>query len=264
MSNFLNDTKRTAQVIQSEFEEIFEREADRFINWKKLIKRFEDAFSALRNDPVSYGQIDEIHNEMCVAYVLLTLQNLKLDEVLYEPQIPGAAKTIDFRYSIDGRLGYVDVKTIRTKQAHDSWSKFEEARENRYFLDSCTFILDEDYGGGQIWHDFVASRSKMIEYTRELEAKTEYLNDSVREIPVWLVFCGNGFHWNCLDLKNFVDYYWSGKNAMLDPFPKMQEHYIETKAIQFSRLINCFGCMKRGGWSMYPDEMKWISLKYGV
>lgn len=254
----LSEAIEMGQKIQTEFERIFRQEADRFVDWKKLIKRFERALKSLKhNDPESYCRIDEIHNEMCVAYVLLTSNNSKIDKILYEPQIPGISKTIDFGYTAEGKFGYVDVKTICPRPL-DHWDKFESALKNGYFPDYCTFSLTKEHGGGLIWHDITASRNKMLDYTRELEEKIDSISDAIEDISILLVFCGNGFNWSCSDLENFVEYYWLGKHSAFDRLAKMEVHHIEVKAIKLNRLINCFGYMKRRFQSMYPDEIKWI------
>src|SRR5690349_5619865 len=111
------------QAYVAEAVEVFGKEieaaADRFKEGHLLLGRFNAAIeSLLKMAGGHFRAIDEAHNELCVARALLANTRLKFIRLEYEPLLPGRAKTIDFRATADnGQIAYVDVKTIKPKDA---------------------------------------------------------------------------------------------------------------------------------------------------
>lgn len=242
-----------ATNIGQTFENLFRARSEVFVDYKRMLARFSEAVAALNPDrPLSFQEVEEIHNEMCIAKELLTFD--RLDCVLYEPKVPKSSKSIDFGYSVDGVVRYVDVKTIHPRRI-DRFDQFEEARALDRFPPNHAIHLDRESGGGEFWHDMYASRDKMLSYALELEGKLS----SFDQLPVAsLAFCGNGFHWSRLDLTRFLQRYWSGLHSPLDPFAKIEAHHLSIQSISLARTIAHFGRMQRKFGHNFPQLVEWF------
>ena len=156
--------------VREAFSKVFADAADRFSDGERLLRRFDDAVDSVLKGS-SFRAVDEVHNELCVAKALLGNTKPRFSSLAYEPPLPGCAKTIDFcAVAPDGSTLYVDVKTIKPEDG-DRWEQFEKAVKADWIPENVNVVLSREWMGGEIWHGMFAARSRMLEYTLELESK---------------------------------------------------------------------------------------------
>lgn len=216
---------------------------ERLTNGARLIERFTSATATWQANPSdNIRPITECVNELCIARKFLETEECAC--VSYEPALEGTDKTIDYRVeTTDGRLILFDVKTVHP-EAKDAWERFKSITDRGLLSDNTELVLDENWMGGEIAHSFLASREKFLDYTIELEAKIDAMEDS-EGLFFAMVFCGNSYDWHLAQLEDFADFYLSGRHRQDDPFAKMEEHSIAEKRIALSRTINAFCYLER-------------------
>lgn len=189
----------------------------RFQQGDALIKKFEAGLElVLRDGKERFRALDETHNEICVAGALLALTDPRVLQLDYEPVLGPSGRSIDFRaVTADGRSILVDVKTIRPK-ARDRWDQFERVTKEGWLPDDVSVVLDKDWLGGEIWHSMFASRSRMLEYTLELESKIGEIVDTEGTIFV-IALCGRAYDWHEDELEDFVSFYRSRSATLIRP-----------------------------------------------
>ena len=127
--------------------------------------------SVVSNGWANWSGIETAHNELCVAGAIVQAPNCRIEELAYEPAPATGVRTIDFRAKgSDGRLWFIDVKTI-APEFIDRWEQFETAKSQNWLPDRTDLVLLRDWLGGELWHSKTAARSRMLEYTLELEGK---------------------------------------------------------------------------------------------
>ncbi len=217
-------------------------ENSRFPSGATLVNRFRDI--ARRWEASGLSQLTEGVNELCVAKHILAERPSFCSHLEYEPPAGGTDETIDFGIkSESGEQRYLDVKTIHPK-SKDAWEQFERVNKGGLFPRNFHYHLEKDGMGGELWHNDFASRSKMLEYTVELESKASaYLQDS--DAKIWMVFCGSGWHWGYEDLQDFAFYYFTGRHARDDAFSKMEQWDIAHRGLELKRIISGFGMLRR-------------------
>jgi len=184
------------QKVEESICPVLSREVKRFPTKDKLLKKYRDERIAWENGSNNCSDgITAIVNEMCFAKELLLMGNGKTYiSIDYEKRIPNTAKTIDFFVQTNDKETYFDVKTVQPEE-RDDWKKYEEAKQGGYFPSNTDLVLDQEFEGGEIFHDYFAARGRFLEYTKEFEEKIEQIPHHDQYIFI-MVFCGNGFDWH--------------------------------------------------------------------
>jgi hypothetical protein len=231
--------------------------ASRFVDGDRLLQRLLGARdSVLAHGWSHFGSIDEAHNELCVAVGILESDS-GVTDLRYEPSLPGTELTIDFVAShVDQAPSYVDVKTIAPRSV-DRWEQYAKAQVEEWLPEQATVTLREEWLGGQLWHSMVAARSRMLEYTVELEGKVTAANLAVRSSAIIMMFCSNGFHWHQDELEDFSEFYVTGRHRADDHFAKMELLHLEGRPLPAARAVRQFGYVERSSGAVLPHRMTW-------
>ena len=250
--------KSYAAEVSRVFSGEFDDGTARFNSSKELIQLFNDAISAmLSNGRAFITAVDEAHNELCIASQLLANSDPRFTLLEYEPVLTGCASSIDFRATTDhGLTLFVDVKTIKPKP-RDRWDQFQKARNKGWFPENVQVMLSKEWLGGELWHNIFAARSRMLEYTLELEAKIRDCQLAGDNTFFILALCGEGFHWHQDGLEDFVSFYRNGSHRGDDPFSKAETKHIADKGITLDRTISRFACMNRPQFQMHHRRLNW-------
>jgi hypothetical protein len=176
-----------------------------------------------------FRAVDEAHNELCIASALLDNANPQFTCLKYEPILPDCAKSIDFCATTDaGLIVYVDVKAIKP-QAKDRWEQFERALAEGWFPPNVSVLLSKDGLGGELWHNMFAARSRMLEYSLELEQEIAEGHLAGNNSLFVVALCGEGFCWHEDELEDFISYYYSGTHRADDPFANAETRYVQSQ-----------------------------------
>jgi hypothetical protein len=251
--------KSYAAEVSKAFGADFSGADNRFNDSKRLLQRFTGAIgSVLANGlAASFPEVDAAHNELCVATALLSNTALHFTTLEYEPVLTGCAKSIDFRATTnDGLILFVDVKTIQP-ETKDRWDQFEKARKQGWFPENVNVILSKGGLGGELWHNMFAARSRMLEYTLELEAKIRDGKLADDRTIFILALCGEGFHWRHDQLEDFVAFYSGGAHRSDDSFSKAELKDMADRKITLDRTISRFSCMNRCQFDIRQRRLNW-------
>lgn len=235
----------------------FKSASDRFKTPQPLLDRFTSAVEAVKAQGRSlFRAVDEAHNELCIASAILENKEPQFTCLKYEPPFHGCAKSIDF-LAVAGDLNvYVDVKTIKPV-ATDRWEQFEKAQAEEWLPGNVNIMLKKEWLGGELWHNMFAARSRMLEYSLELEQKIAEGNLPEGNTLFILALCGEGFYWHQDELEDFVNYYYSGTHRGDDPFSQAETRYIEDKNIAIVKSISRFACMRRLQGDVLQKRLNW-------
>ncbi|HYE35127.1 hypothetical protein [Methylocaldum sp.] len=250
--------KSYAVQVSEVFSAKFKGAGNRFKGSERLMGRFFKAVeSVLTNGHSVFRAVDELHNELCIASALLSNPSPKFTCIDYEPVLAGSAKSIDFRaVTNDGLTVFVDVKTIKPMPT-DRWDQFEVALQEGWLPKSANVLLSEDWLGGELWHGMFAARSRMLEYSLELEEKIRSYNLAAENTCFVLAFCGEGFSWHEDQLEDFVSFYYTGSHRSDDPFSKVEAKHIKDKKITIAKTIARFACMRRPQGDIHHQRLNW-------
>lgn len=249
--------KRDSKIFQEFIIEVkndlcnsIEKNVSRFPSSDKLLNRFKESSDRLLKNGSQYlRHFIETHNELCVAASLLEEPSLEILE--YEPKIEICDKRFDFYFKLASRIPkWVEVKTIHPV-SKDDWVKYKSDLNKGRFGD-VELILEKEWGGGELYHNAIASRSKILEYVLETEEKIEScLGDSNKE-NTFLLFFSNGFDWHLDRLEDFVYFYRYGKHLPEDTFGTMEAHHIKENGIVLKGNIDFFAYMERTTTEIRP------------
>jgi hypothetical protein len=247
-----------AATVTTYFESIFGNANDRFNDGPRLVERFKRAVEkVLKDGRGNFRAVDETHNELCVAAAILQNPNPQFVMLDYEPALYGCAKTIDFRVTtVDGATVFVDVKTIKPVPK-DRWEQFERALKEGWLSENVRVTLSKEWLGGEIWHEMFAARSRMLEYTLELEQKIANCQLQAERTSFVLMLCGEGFYWHKDELEDFVSFYFMGRYRSDDPFSKAEAKYIEEKKLSIAKTVSRFACMRRPKGDVEQKRLNW-------
>jgi len=256
--------KSYASEVCLTYQAIFDDAKDRFHHGPQLIDRFQKAIDdVLTHGRGSFRAVDEAHNELCIASAILADVKPGVRRLTYEPALPNCDKTIDFRAELtNGLIVFVDVKTIKPLPV-DRWDQFERAVQEGWFPENMSVILSKEWLGGEFWHYMFAARSRMLEYTLELEEKITLSKLKDPTTLFTLAFCGDGFRWHEDELEDFVSFYSSGVHRSDDTFALAEMRHIKDKGIVLTKEISRFACMlrpqghirfKRLNWNVQPPK----------
>lgn len=238
--------KGYAKEVSDAFEGIFTGAKDRCKGGPRLIERFKAAIEeVLESGRGKFRAVDEAHNELCIAAAILQDPNPKFTILDYEPSLAECAKTIDFRArTTDGVTVFIDVKTIKPVPK-DRWEQFEKALKEGWLPDNMKLMFSKEWLGGELWHNRFATRSRMLEYTLELEQKIADCKLQADKTFFVLMLCGEGFYWREDELEDFVSFYLTGAHRSDDPFSKAESKYIGERKLTLRKTISRFACMRR-------------------
>ena len=238
-----------------------EAQQNRFPNNHTLLSRYRKAYDICFDRGYSdLDQFMESHNEICVAVALLQGDDGKSVRLLeYEKPLIATDRRFDFfiRRNDDRHL-WIEVKSIRPQRL-DAWNKFTSVKDRGLLSGQTDLILSKDFLGGEIYHDWEAARSKMLEYSVQTEEKIKMADAEVRDDIFVLWFCMRSPRWNRSHLEDFVAFYRSGVYRYDDAFGKMQKHYLESKQIELDRSIHNFVLLERN-----DSEVRWRNIVWNV
>ncbi len=232
---------------------------DRFHNADKLVDRYCDVVSRDMNQRLTtLREFHEVHNELCTAAAILEDKSEpNVTNLEYEPEIDGCDKRFDFHAMMSkGPVRYIEVKTIHPMSQND-WDKYQAALKNRRFPPNTHLILDNEWLGGELYHNAYAARSKMLDYALVVEDKIGECLSNIKEKVTFLALFTNGFHWHLDELEDFVFFYFKGIHFPGDPFADMEEHIVKQKKIQLKKTIDHFAYFRRPKTEMKPNKVTW-------
>ncbi|MBW8003454.1 MAG: hypothetical protein FVQ80_15810 [Planctomycetes bacterium] len=236
-----------------------EQEKTRFPSFERLLARFDEIAERFAGTGLeNLSQFIEIHNELCVAVVILEDKSeFPCERLDYEPPIEACSKLIDFRAEYSSSPPkWLEVKTIHpTRQ--DDWNRYKAHIQSNRFPCNAQLIFDEEWMGGELYHFAYAARTKILEYTIETEEKIERCLGSDKKAIAFLVLFSNGFHWSISELEDFVYFYRSGSHFEGDHFRKMEDYYLSERSITLKRNIDHFTFIKRPEASIRPVGGNW-------
>lgn len=246
-----------AAKVLNAFSQEFKGAGDRFVGSRKLLQRFTSAVDAvLENGWSKFHEVDSAHNELCIASSILSSTDPVFTHLEYEPPLAGCTKSIDFRGTIGEVTVYVDVKTIQPSPT-DRWDQFVKFEEQSRFPERVLVFLEEEWLGGELWHNMYASRERMLEHTLGLERKISDGNLAAKDTFFVLALCGHEFHWDQSDLEDFVTFYYTGFHRPDDPLSTAEAKYVEDRHLSFARAISRFACMFRSQLGLRPLRLNW-------
>jgi hypothetical protein len=142
-------------------------------------------------------------------------------------------------------------------QSRDRWAQYAAAQEKGWLPDRATLTLSEEWLGGELWHNMFSARSRMLEYTLDLETKVEAAGLGARTDCIILMLCSNGFHWHEDELEDFVAFYMSGKHRPDDHLSQMELSYLQKHPLPPKRVVRRFGYLERSSDSILPGRLNW-------
>ena len=232
----------------------------RFTNAQTLITRFRDAAERLLDGGLDHlNEFNEVLNEIGVAHQILATEPAPRAAALdYEPSMSSCDQRIDFRVALDdgGTVLYVEVKTIHP-DFKGRWEQYRWVLENDLLPSNVHYHLDEDWLGGEFWHFRVASRSKMLQYTRDFEDRIRNCLGAEPGAATVLALCGDGNRWHEDELQDFVAFYRSGVHRPDDAMALMEKHHIQQNNIGLDRSIQHFTFVERSNQKTSPRRVVW-------
>ncbi|MBX9682661.1 MAG: hypothetical protein K2X41_02620 [Hyphomicrobium sp.] len=106
--------------------------------------------------------------------------------------------------------------------------------------DNVQLLFSKEWLGGELWHNSFAARSRMLEYTLELEQKTAECMLQADNTFFVLMLCGEGFYWNEDELEDFVAFYFTGAHRSDDAFSKAEAQHMGENSLKLAKTISRF------------------------
>lgn len=250
ISQFLSILRQDLEIIKQnpKFQNcsIFvDRMTPMLTSWETVIKK-EGMTTSERNRIIR--EIVENSNELFLIKHLLENEP-NIVKLEYEKPLQYTPKTIDLYIEIEnGNRLFLDVKTIQPENI-DAWDKYVQMKQHLHG----NIHLEREGLGGEFWHKMFAARSKMLEYSLELENKIP--QDKCFD-GAFMVFCSNGFDWHLDELEDFADSYNYKKYREDDFFKNIEQHYINDKEILMKRNISGFCYFEREHFE--SSEMQFV------
>jgi hypothetical protein len=191
-------------------------------------------------------EIVESSNEMYLIKHLLEAET-QIVSMEYEKTLLHTAKTIDLYVELEnGNRVFLDVKTIQPENI-DAWDNYIRIKQHLHG----NVYLEKDGFGGIFWHKKFTARSKMLEYTIELEEKVPRNEE---QEGTFMIFCSDGLDWHLDELEDFADFYKYNQHRGDDFFRNIEQHHISEKEIELKRNISGFCYFEREKFD--SSEMK--------
>jgi hypothetical protein len=236
-----------------------EANKDRFPCSEKLLNRYTDIAERIQGgSATSIREFHEAQNELCTAVAILEDKSEpRTIKIEYEPINNDCDKRFDFHVTMSkGPVRYIEVKTIHP-MSQDDWDKYQSALKKRRFPNNTHLILDNEWLGGELYHNSYAARGKMLDYTIITEDKIEQCLKKKNEKITFLVLFTNGFQWHLDELEDFVFYYYKGIHFPGDPFSKMEAYDVQDREIIFKKTIDSFAYFRRPKLEIRPNKVLW-------
>lgn len=255
---YLERKLRVATEAQRHFESLISASRERFTGADRCLERFGVTVAALRHEHtgIALAAVDESHNELCIAEELLLFEQPRFTLVEYEPGLPAGERRIDFRATNDRSVWFVEVKTIHP-DLKDRWDQYERSVQAGLIADNVTIHFERQGMGGELWHQKFASRSRMLEYSLELEERILEGGIDSPENGFVLALFTDGFAWHEDELEDFVAFYRTGRHRTDDGLAKMELHAIVAKQRALTRRISAFAYFCRPAFDVVPTEKNW-------
>ncbi len=247
------------EITKKDLFAFLEANKERFPCPEKLLRRYIDIVERIQSkSATSIREFHEVHNELCTAVAILEDKSEpKTIKIEYEPKNEDCDKRFDFHVTMSkGPVQYIEVKTIHPMN-QDDWDKYQAALKNRRFPKNTHLILDNEWLGGELYHNSYAARCKMLDYTLITEDKIEKCLNKKTEKGTFLVLFTNGFQWHLDELEDFVFYYYKGIHFPGDPFSKMEAYDVKDRKIHFKKTIDSFAYFKRPKLEIRPNKVIW-------
>jgi len=238
---------------------ILRSEKGRFNSVEEFIKRYNSIVERVIDIGTDHlNAFHEAHNELVTALTLLEdKSDPKIIVLDYEPTIDRCESRFDFIATMtDGTTCYIEIKTIHP-MSQDDWEKYKKAINNDLIPNNVGLLLEEEWLGGELYHNTYASRSKMLDYTLDMEDKIHKCIGEGNHGRTFLVYFTNGFHWHLDEFEDFIYYYRNGNHFPGDPFALMEDHHVKEKNIVFKKNIDCFSFFRRPKLDMRPSKIIW-------
>lgn len=251
--------KAFVNKIENHLIECVKTNRDRFPNSKRFLARYNDSVSGVLAQGVQkLRAFHEAHNELCIATTILDDKtDPKVTQLKYEPSIDGCDKRFDFHVDMaKGPVRYIEVKTIHPT-TQDDWKKYQSALNNKRFPKDTFLILENEWLGGELYHNAYASRTKMLDHALDLEEKIESCLSNISEKITFLTLFTNGFHWHLDELEDFIFFYLNGTHFPGDPFSSMEEFVMKENKITFKKSIDHFAFFRRPKTEIKPNKVVW-------
>ncbi len=248
------DFNSYASNVVEAFSSRFRAADNQFTGWKRLIENFCQAVGAVRKHGTQLlGNVNAMHNELCIADAILADTTLQIRRLDYEPRLRGCSKSIDFRVIVESMTLFIDVKTIQPEWK-DKWNQYEKAKKENWIPENIRVHLSKNGMGGKLWHSLYTARARVLEYALELEEKIAEAGLIHVNAKCILALCGNGFDWRKRTIEDFVSSYY-GRYCADDPFSKMERKKIEERKISLQRNISGFAFMSRSNGRIHKDNL---------
>lgn len=209
-----------ADRVHKMYGNLFASSGNQFIGACRLLAEFQKAVTAVlsNNDRSLISQIDDRHNELCIATALLASTEPGFAILEYEPELADCDKKIDFRATThEQQILFVEVKTIHP-DPKDRWDQYQKFLEDNLFPRNVHVGLSRDWLGGELWHNMYAARGNMMKHAVGLETTIRDCNLADDNVSFCLALCGEGYYWTEDSLQDFVAFYRTGTHRSDDPF----------------------------------------------
>ena len=214
----------------------FERSGD-------LISRFNWEIKIWRENR-KFRPVIEIGNELAAAECLLD-RLAPGERLIYEPQMEGTAKKIDFlKVGADGSHSWIEVKTVSPQWKDDEagWKRFLGFSEE--FPESAKLVVDRQWSGAAVAGQAFNARMTFIQKTMEVEQTVKCIPSKFNG-PVWLLFCSTGTNWYVDELEDFADFYKTSRFRADDWAQNITIRYMQDRDIAFEGLLQGFHYLER-------------------
>lgn len=232
---------------------------ERFPSLEKVLSRYYAAIARVREeDDPNFREFHEVYNELCTAALILQdCSEPTTVRLEYEPMNEGCEKRFDFEVVMtEGPTRHIEVKTIHPIN-QDDWHKYQGALKNGRFPDNTHLILEDEWLGGELYHNAYAARSKMMDNAVIMEEKIRDCITVDGDNLTFLVLFTDGFDWSLDELEDFVFFYRQGSHYPGDPFANMEKHNVEENNIPLQGSIDCFTYVRRPKMEIRPNKVVW-------
>ncbi|MBI5789737.1 MAG: hypothetical protein HZA78_12875 [Candidatus Schekmanbacteria bacterium] len=187
------------------------------------------------------NEISDFANKMCLAQKILSENHPFCEKLEYKP----SDRPFDFMARMADKLNInYDIKTINNNY-YTTWEKCElplDAEQNCNYFEGLK---------GELWQKWYNTRRSMLEFTVSLEKKIRLLPLKSNNRFI-LTLCGNGFDWGCTGLKEFADFYWSGRHDPNDALSEPEDYFVKNRKIALAQNIDRFSYLERKPLELRP------------
>lgn len=249
---------RSAAQVEQHFRVLCSSHSQRLRGLDACLERFCASLDVLRHHATgsAMNALEESHNELCIAEELLLLDDKPFALVEYEPRLPQGDHRIDFRATNERAVWFVEVKTIHPERK-DRWDQYKRIVEAGQITDNVTIHFEQQWMGGELWHQKFSARVKMLEYSRGFENRIRTGGVDSPKHGFVLALFSDGFAWHEDELEDFVAFYRTGQHRLDDGLAKMERHALEAGGQPLTRRISAFAYFCRSPFAQAPTAKNW-------